>query len=112
MAEKCFHPSVEGAQHGAKSLVDFLDYAKRSGATGVQPSNYMLQAEKRFKSVQEIKDAFEKAGQLREVGPVGADCVRGTPWCKAVEKLLDQLVEHELETHVPLWMNLTTTGWL
>ena len=30
----CFHPSIEGAQHGAKSLSDFLAYAKRSGAAG------------------------------------------------------------------------------
>jgi len=33
----CYHPSIEGAQHGAKPLVDFLAYAKRSGATGAQP---------------------------------------------------------------------------
>ncbi|MHB8520640.1 MAG: sugar phosphate isomerase/epimerase family protein [Limisphaerales bacterium] len=62
MAQTLFHPSVEGAQHGAKSLGDFLDYAKASGATGAQPSNYMLQAGRRFQSVQEIKDAFEQRG--------------------------------------------------
>jgi len=50
MAETCFHPSVEGAQHGAKNLAQFLDYAKKSGASGVQPSNYMLQSDKAFKS--------------------------------------------------------------
>jgi len=38
-----YHPSIEGAQHGAKSLEQFLDYAKDAGATGAQPSNYMLQ---------------------------------------------------------------------
>src|SRR3972149_1688481 len=56
MAQQVFHPSIEGAQHGAKSLADFLDYAKNSGATGAQPSNFMLQDGKRFKSAQEIKD--------------------------------------------------------
>ncbi len=61
MAENCFHPSIEGAQHGAKSLAQFLDYAKKSGATGAQPSNYMLQNDKGFKSAKEIKDAFSKA---------------------------------------------------
>src|SRR5580765_5767822 len=61
MAQACFHPSVEGAQHGAKNLVDFLAYAKKSGASGAQPSNYMLQAEKGFKSAKEIKQTFEKA---------------------------------------------------
>ena len=61
MAQACFHPSVEGAQHGAKNLADFLAYAKKSGATGAQPSNYMLQADKGFKSAKEIKQAFEKA---------------------------------------------------
>src|ERR1039458_5719821 len=61
MAANCFHPSIEGAQHGAKSLAQFLDYAKKSGASGAQPSNFMLNAEKGFKSAKEIKDAFAKA---------------------------------------------------
>jgi sugar phosphate isomerase/epimerase len=61
MAEPCFHPSIEGAQHGAKDLAQFLDYAKKSGAAGAQPSNYMLQSDKGFKSAKEIKDAFAKA---------------------------------------------------
>lgn len=61
MPQNCFHPSIEGAQHGAKSLADFLAYAKRSGAAGAQPSNYMLQGEKGFKSAKEIKDTFAKA---------------------------------------------------
>src|SRR6266702_469426 len=29
MAENCFHPSIEGEQHGAKTLAQFLDYAKK-----------------------------------------------------------------------------------
>ena len=45
----CFHPSIEGAQHGGKNLAQFLDYAKKSGASGAQPSNYMLQTDKGFK---------------------------------------------------------------
>jgi sugar phosphate isomerase/epimerase len=61
MAETCFHPSIEGGQHGAKSLTQFLDYAKKSGAAGAQPSCYMLQSDKGFKSAKEIKDAFSKA---------------------------------------------------
>ena len=61
MAQNCFHPSIEGAQHGAKSLPEFLEYARKSGATGAQPSNYMLQSEKGFKSAKEIKAAFSKA---------------------------------------------------
>lgn len=62
MAQKLFHPSIEGAQHGAKSLADFLDYAKRSGAAGAQPSNYMLQGAKGFKSAKEIKQTFADRG--------------------------------------------------
>jgi sugar phosphate isomerase/epimerase len=81
MAQPCFHPSVEGAQHGAKSLAEFLDYAKASGATGAQPSNYMLQDGKRFKSAQEIKDAFAQ----REMKLDGVSC------------------------HCPVWVH--TTAW-
>jgi len=61
MAHPIFHSSVEGAQHGAKSLADFLSYAKKSGAAGAQPSNYMLQSDKGFKSAKEIKATFAKA---------------------------------------------------
>lgn len=57
-----YHASIEGAQHGAKSLAQFLDYAKASGASGAQPSNYMLNGPKGFKSVKEIKEAFESRG--------------------------------------------------
>jgi sugar phosphate isomerase/epimerase len=58
MAQSIYHPSVEGAQHGAKSLGDFLAYAKKSGAAGAQPSNYMVAG----KSAKEIRDTFQKAG--------------------------------------------------
>src|SRR5437773_2660574 len=61
MPDNCFHTSIEGAQHGAKNLAQFLDYAKKSGASGAQPLNYMLQADNGFKSGKEIKDAFAKA---------------------------------------------------
>src|SRR5437899_9607326 len=64
MAENCFHPSIEGAQHGAKTLAQFLDYAKKSGASGAQPSNYMLQADKGFKTSREIKETFAKAKMI------------------------------------------------
>lgn len=61
MAQNCFHSSIEGAQHGAKPLTAFLEYAKKSGAAGAQPSNFMLQADKGMKSAKEIKSAFAKA---------------------------------------------------
>ncbi|PWU19311.1 MAG: sugar phosphate isomerase/epimerase [Verrucomicrobia bacterium] len=62
MAETCFHASIEGAQHGAKSLAEFLDYAKASGASGAQPSNFMVQEGKGFKSAAEIKRTFGDRG--------------------------------------------------
>jgi sugar phosphate isomerase/epimerase len=62
MAESCFHPSIEGGQHGAKSLPQFLEYARKSGAAGAQPSCYMLQDDKGgFKTAKEIKSIFSKA---------------------------------------------------
>ena len=76
-----FHPSIEGAQHGAKSLNDFLAYARKSGAEGAQPSNYMIQGGKRFKSAKEIKQAFAKA-KLRLDG-ISSHCafwVHTTAW--------------------------------
>ncbi len=81
MANSCYHPSIEGAQHGAKSLPQFLDYAKSAGATGVQPSNYMLQEGDGFKSPSEIRDTFEKAGMTLD--GISAHCpvwVHTTAW--------------------------------
>ena len=81
MAQTCFHPSIEGAQHGGKSLAQFLDYAKKSGASGAQPSNYMLQADKGFKRAKEIKDTFASAKM--SLDGVSAHCpfwVHTTAW--------------------------------
>jgi len=81
MAEKCFHPSIEGAQHGAKSLADFLDYAKAAGAAGAQPSNYMLTDGAKLKKASEIKDAF--ASRSMSLDGISAHCpfwVHTTAW--------------------------------
>lgn len=56
MANSLYHPSIEGAQHGAKTLDSFLTFAKKSGASGAQPSNYMLDG----KTAQEIRSLFTK----------------------------------------------------
>ena len=82
MAQTIFHPSVEGAQHGAKSLPDFLAYAKKSGAIGAQPSNYMLQSPKGgFFSAKEIQGMFSKAKM--SLDGISAHCafwVHTTAW--------------------------------
>ena len=81
MSQTVFHPSIEGAQHGAKSLQDFLAYAKRSGAAGAQPSNYMLQNASGFQSAKEIRDTFEKNGL--KIDGVSGHCpiwVHTTAW--------------------------------
>ncbi len=77
----CYHPSIEGAQHGGKTLADFLAYAQRSGASGAQPSNYHLQGGKLFKSAKEIRTTFADAG----------------------------LTLDGISAHCPLWVH--TTAW-
>lgn len=81
MPTNVFHASIEGAQHGAKSLADFLAYAKKAGASGAQPSNYMLASGDGFKSAAEIRGEFEKAELLLD--GVSAHCpfwVHTTAW--------------------------------
>jgi len=81
MPKTCFHPSLEGAQHGAKTLTQFLDYAKAAGATGAQPSNFMLEKGKGFKSAEEIQDAFALRGM--SLDGISAHCpfwVHTTAW--------------------------------
>ncbi len=78
----CFHPSIEGAQHGAKSIGQFLDYAKAAGATGAQPSNYMLEAGGGlFQSAAQIRETFDSRGMTLD--GVSAHCpfwVHTTAW--------------------------------
>jgi sugar phosphate isomerase/epimerase len=84
MSQACFHPSIEGAQHGAKSLAAFLDYAKTSGATGAQPSNYMLQDGAKFKTPAEIKSAFSECDMTLD--GISAHCpfwVHTTAWTES-----------------------------
>ena len=61
MAKTVFHASIEGAQHGAKTLEEFIIFAKNSGATGAEPSNYHIEnGNGGFKSAQEINQVFAK----------------------------------------------------
>jgi len=62
---KLFHPSVEGAQHGAKGLGGFVKFAKEAGAAGCQPTNFMLEDGKGgFRTATEIKQMFADAGLM------------------------------------------------
>lgn len=82
MAQSLYHASIEGAQHGAKSLEQFLDYARASGAAGAQPSNYMLHgSDGSFRKASEIRDVFESRG----------------------------LSLDGISTHCPVWVH--TTAW-
>jgi sugar phosphate isomerase/epimerase len=82
MGQPCFHPSIEGAQHGAKSLPQFLTWAKNAGAAGAQPSNFLVQSSKGgFQKPSELKAAFAKA-KLKLDG-ISAHCpfwVHTTAW--------------------------------
>lgn len=82
MANIVYHSSIEGAQHGAKSLPQFLAYAKKSGAAGAQPSNFMLHnAKGGFQSAKEVRAAFLKAKLMLD--GISAHCpfwVHTTAW--------------------------------
>jgi sugar phosphate isomerase/epimerase len=106
MAEKCFHPSIEGAQHGAKNLAQFLAYARKSGAAGAQPSNYMLQASKGFMSAKEIRRTFAKAGL--SLDGISAHCpfwVHTTAWTGSptIRPFLPPEVAKESPARIEQW---------
>jgi sugar phosphate isomerase/epimerase len=85
MAQAIFHASIEGAQHGPKGLNGFLDFAKKAGAAGAQPSNFMLDDGKGgFKSAQEIQSAFESRGlKFDGISTHCAFWVHTTAWTKS-----------------------------
>lgn len=80
-----FHSSIEGAQHGAKSLQQFLDFAKQAGAAGVQPSNFMLQEpDGTLMSSQKVKKMFADAEM--KLDGISAHCpfwVLGSAWTES-----------------------------
>ena len=61
MAKTIFHSSIEGVQHGGKTLDEFCAFAKAAGASGVEPSNYHLQnANGSLMSASQIRNTFDK----------------------------------------------------
>jgi sugar phosphate isomerase/epimerase len=106
MSETCYHPSIEGAQHGAKSLTAFLDYAKAAGASGAQPSNFMLQEGAKFKKPAEIKEAFASRGM--SLDGISAHCpfwVHTTAWTNSptVRPFLPPEVGGKSVTEIENW---------
>jgi sugar phosphate isomerase/epimerase len=107
MANPCYHASIEGAQHGAKSLAQFLDYARKSGAAGAQPSNFMLEnGSGGFKSAKEIKDTFARA--KLSLDGVSAHCpfwVHTTAWTgsKTVRPFLPPDVAKKSAADIEQW---------
>ena len=106
MAQSCFHASVEGAQHGAKSLEAFLDYAKDAGADGVQPSNYMLQSANGFRSASEILAAFEQRGM--SLDGISCHCpawVHTSAWTgtPSIRPFIPEDVAKQSPEHIEQW---------
>jgi sugar phosphate isomerase/epimerase len=106
MPTNVYHSSIEGAQHGAKSLAAFLEYARNSGASGAQPSNYMLEGGKLFKSAKEIKETFASAGLTLD--GVSAHCpiwVHTTAWTNSptVRPFLPKDVAKQSPQQIEAW---------
>ena len=106
MAKPLFHSSIEGAQHGAKSLGDFLAFAKNSGAAGAQPSNFILEKDGGFLPAAEIRGAFEKAGL--KLDGISAHCpfwVHTTAWTGSptVKPFLPASVASESPEKIERW---------
>ena len=107
MPAPIFHSSIEGAQHGAKSLAQFLAYAKKSGASGAQPSNFMLQnGNGGFQSAKEIKSVFAKTGL--SLDGVSAHCpfwVHTTAWTGSptIRPFVPANVERKSPTDIEKW---------
>lgn len=106
MGKYCYHASIEGAQHGAKSLDQFLSFANDSGASGAQPSNYLLESDGGFKSVSEIKETFEKY-ELKLDG-ISAHCpfwVHTTAWTNSptIKPFLSEDVASKSADEIEAW---------
>ena len=84
MSQNCFHASIEGAQHGGKSLEELITFARQSGGAGCQPSNFHLNEGDGLRSAASIRGAFE--GQEMLLDGVSAHCpfwVHTTAWTQS-----------------------------
>ena len=86
MGQPCFHASIEGAQHGAKSLTQFLSWAKKAGAAGAQPSNFLIQSSKG--SGDSVQSSFHLVVTVEETSGRIASHTVGLPdyWRKGVKR--------------------------
>jgi len=113
---RVFHASVEGAQHGPKGLRGFLEFAKKAGAAGCQPSNFMLQTpDGGFLSAGDIKQRLADAG-LKPDG-VSAHCpiwVAGTAWTgsKTIRPFIPPDVAKKSVEEIEQWAVDYTLGLL
>mgnify|MGYP001558966153 CR=1 FL=1 len=111
----CFHPSIEGAQHGSKSLTEFLEFAKKNGARGAQPSNYMLQDGRGFRPAKEIRAAFAEHEMLLD--GISAHClfwVHTTAWTGSptIRPFIPEDVAKESVTQIEAWTENYILGFL
>ncbi|MGF1677939.1 MAG: sugar phosphate isomerase/epimerase family protein [Candidatus Methylacidiphilales bacterium] len=106
MSQTCFHASIEGAQHGGKSLTEFLDFAKTSGASGVQPSNFLLENGSVFHSAATIRSLLAERN-LRLDG-ISAHCpfwVHTTAWTSSptIRPFLPESLHHAAPQEIESW---------
>ena len=106
MAKILFHPSLEGAQHGGKSLEQFLAFSKKSGGVGAQPSSYHLETDDGLMSGREIRDTFAKHEILLD--GISAHCIfwaHTTAWTgsKTVRPFLPKNIWQESPDKIEAW---------
>ena len=106
MAKILFHSSIEGAQHGGKSLDEFLSFAKSASAAGAEPSNYIIEEGDGFKSAKDITDAFEKHGM--KMDGISCHCpfwLHTTAWTgsKTIRPFLPEALHSESAEKIEAW---------
>jgi len=85
MTRRLFHASLEGAQHGGKSLQQLVRFAKASGCKGAQPSNFhVTKPDGSLMTAKEVMAVFEAEEMLLD--GISAHCpywVHGTAWTES-----------------------------
>ena len=107
MSKNVFHASIEGAQHGAKTLDEFVNFAKTAGASGAEPSNYHIEdGNGGFKKAKEISDIFDKHGI--KLDGISCHCpiwVHTTAWTnsKTIRPFLPKSVWQKSASEIESW---------
>lgn len=101
-----FHASLEGAQHGGKSLAQLIKFAADAGCEGVQPSNFHIQnPDSSLMTARQIREHFPDDMRLDGISAHCPFWVHSTAWTgsKTIRPFIPAIVARKSAEEIENW---------